>query len=1328
MTRLAFHSAPRHPTTNAAHATETGRAGAERERGHWTAEKSAVQSGERERKRRLEEAASDEGVEEARSAAARDKEHRVGRGLRGGQEVGREGIGMQHTHGRDGRGSNMVSVGKRGKRKLGALTRVRVPADEKRGTQSGTDYEPGEEDEASSSAPGGADANAVPISSVKRQQMRHCKGKLTDACVILVDDKPPGTCTSIALAKLGGSVHRKDTAEEDFDEADSHSRRFVPGLKFEKETGKLMDMVPLFGSDRTAVKGKTFLRDDRCIDLVGILKYGTEQEQRAFWEALRLEKACRAKERAQHAKLDPSDPTSVAQHLAFLVSQGKAPKQEAAMGVVRELSRPLDMQARLVLSKHLLRAHLDGAAGPSSALVDRDFGRCVGAREDAAQEPRRPDARVGQEGSVNTKATLMRDYAKLIYGKDGVKQAISSLSPHAAASGARNFALAASNSSGPNQSALGTAPVQSLSRNITAYQSSSRNITSAYQQPITMLHAWQQQPASGSEAPVAACGGGMPMHSYQAQLLGLYRHQLSMAHQQQECGNVGAVSVSLAPMLALSAQLLARSAHGLQRPCVGLEGNSYQSTGIDGAPAACTGTLSLDEQTQAFAQKVKIRFATQTEVLPKLHLLLKSFANNMVSSQSEQEKDAVLQELRAHLSRLFHRHEDLMTELLNIVNVVEPMRRVPNIKGITCRSHHDALASVSLDIATNVASQHRRTDSAAFTCAQPKADAAFHARSGAISVGGGGGASVVCRVQADAQAAAHDKVTVAAIGCAMDEDAGSIAMSGAQAQKVALHVPIVRAASPGRLPPQPYQHAHDKSLAVAEGASCVASAGEAAAILVDDNPKAWLKDLDASPSEADASARAPTPILHPCVCAGADKGPESVEHGAADEGIVAAETASQQTIDNHLKESCVDFVIVSRRDQVALKPGLQAERQEQSRTQQSQEVHPKQMPASSPESNAAGNAVSCHDMVSESCESQMKSVGGSDDETVASAACASSEEHVHSSSDAALHATALGSQEDCAGETAQTARVTGMREVADIRLSAEANTEEEQVIGGESGAGTLVEDHGVVNRELVSSTQSSPLGAMLFGFSASFSPLLVPAAGGKDPTDSLADTLAGIDESTPEVHSDHHALDPPITPKSANSASEISRHMSTSTVTGPYLIGHTSCSRGDQAGTGGSQGAGMIGAKSNFDGSLALSALEGRENVDEDAESSQTAPRIFELTAQLDRNSSMVSPWSAGSSSSLHTSRNLLVPQQGVLRQGDSGPSSMLARRAAAGPSGVRIVSSTQCVDEEQGYTAHTPLVHIPKVPPGNTCSAGFSLPNATRKHVVSFEAAFGLL
>jgi hypothetical protein len=178
--------------------------------------------------------------------------------------------------------------------------------------------------------------------------------------------------------------------------------------------------------------------------------------------------------------------------------------------------------------------------------------------------------------------------------------------------------------------------------------------------------------------------------------------------------------------------------------------------------------------------------------------------------------------------------------------------------------------------------------------------------------------------------------------------------------------------------------------------------------------------------------------------------------------------------------------------------------------------------------------------------------------------------------------------------------------------------------------------------------------------------------------------------------------------------------MSGSTVTGSYLIGHTSFSRGDQAGAGGSQGAGMIGAKPN--------RFESRENVDEDAENSQTAPRIFEQTAQLDRKSSMVSPWSAGSSSSLHTSRNLLVPQQGVLRPGDSGPSSMLARRAAAGPSGVCIASSTQGVDEEQVYTAQTPLVRIPKVPPGNACSAGFSLPNTTRKHFVSFEAAFGLL
>ena len=139
----------------------------------------------------------------------------------------------------------------------------------------------------------------------------------------------------------------------------------------------------------------------------------------------------------------------------------------------------------------------------------------------------------------------------------------------------------------------------------------------------------------------------------------------------------------------------------------------------------------------------------------------------------------------------------------------------------------------------------------------------------------------------------------------------------------------------------------------------------------------------------------------------------------------------------------------------------------------------------------------------------------------------------------------------------------------------------------------------------------------------------------------------------------------------------------------------------------------MIGAKPN--------RFEGRENVDEDAENSQMPPRIFELFAQLDRKSSMVSPLSAGASSSLHASKNLLVPQQGVLRPGDSGPSSMLARRAAAGPSGARMSSSTQGVDEEQG-------VRIPKVAPVNACSAGFALPNKTRKHVVSFEAAFGLL
>ena len=1304
LTRLASHSAPRHQTAYVMHVTEAGGAGAER--GQRSAEKTAVQRGERERKRRLEEAASDEVVEDVGSAA-RDKEYPLGRGPRGGLEGVRQGIfdvGMQQSNGRHGRASTIASVGKKGKRKLGAKTGDGAPAEEERGTQSGSDHEPAEEDEASSSA---THVGAVLISSAKRQRMRQCKGKLTEACVVLVHDKPPGTCTSVVLAKFGSSVQRREAAEEDCEEEDSSSKHFVPGLEFEKETGKLMDMIPLFGSDRAAVKGKNFLRDDRSIDLFGILKYGTEQEQQVFWEALRVEKACKAKERARHAKVDLSDPTSVAQHLAFMVSQGKTPKKGAA----------------LALSKHLLRAHLDGAAGPASAIADGESSRYVRAREDAAQEL--PNAGVENAESGNAKATLIRDYAKLIYGKDGVKQAISSLSPPAAPSVARSNAEAAATAPAPSRFALGPGPVNLSSRNITGYRHN-------------MLHAWQPQPVSAPEAPMAASGGGAPMSSYQSQLLGMYHQQISMAQQQQACGSPGAVPVPrLAPMLALSAQIFDRALPGLQRPSDG----RYHRAGINEATARSANKVSLDVQIQGFVHKVKIRFALEAEVFPKFNLLLKSFANQMGATQSDQERDTVLRELREHVSSLFQCHEDLVAELLNIV---EPLRN---------GAPHRNYASAPRDMATEVASEHRRTESATFTCAQPEAGVSLSHRTESQTFAGAGAA---CRGQAD--------LGHAAAGCAIQEDLGALAAHSGQAEMImALEGPILNAASPCHRPPQAGHH-DDQCVGTSDDASGMASLQEAG---VHDDPKAWLKEVDASLCEAgdataraptpvlevdaplceagdataraptpileidvplreaedgtaraptpilevdaplceagDATARAPTPILHPGACA--DGEPEGVEQAPADGASIA--DVGQETVDDHLKETCVDPLSVSGRDQVAVEPVLHAEREERSsaqetqEAQEAQEAQSQQMQAPSSETDTAVAADPCKGLP-DPCAGQTKSPREKGDEKEASAACASCDEHAGRSDGASPVAPAADFQEDIAGKTTLTA---GMACTEDVRVPADAHIEEgepQQVGGGDSGAGTSSEDQGVLNRVVAPCTPNSPQGPLQSGFSASLSPLLLPAASDNVPPD-LADTFAGIDESVAEAHVKHYAVALPTAPKSS----------------GPHLQSRKSFSDGGPAGSGGMHDAGMLGAEA--------ARFEGRKGVDEDAENSQPATHCFESTAQLDRRSGMESERPAGNASSLRVSRNVLDPQQGVVRPGAPGPSSMLARRAAAGPAGGLMASSNQGVDEQRGCTVQTPLVRVPKVSPGNACS-GFSLPHPHRKHVVSFEAAFGLL
>jgi hypothetical protein len=89
------------------------------------------------------------------------------------------------------------------------------------------------------------------------------------------------------------------------------------------------------------VVGDMYLRDDRAIDLFGHIKYGTEQDQQRCWKRIRLdidlESYSRKQAEEQFAKLDPADPTSVAQHLMVLGSQGKQPQKDVAIRVVREV-------------------------------------------------------------------------------------------------------------------------------------------------------------------------------------------------------------------------------------------------------------------------------------------------------------------------------------------------------------------------------------------------------------------------------------------------------------------------------------------------------------------------------------------------------------------------------------------------------------------------------------------------------------------------------------------------------------------------------------------------------------------------------------------------------------------------------------------------------------------------------------------------------------------------------------------------------------------------------------------------------------------------------
>lgn len=187
--------------------------------------------------------------------------------------------------------------------------------------------------------------------SAKKMRMRGCKTRLNACDVILQDGKPDGPCHMAAL------VQTKD-APKGRGEGDVNAT-FEPRLKFSRDKGKLADMVPLYGTDRSATgTHSNSLCNDAAIDLYAILKDGSEREQVKFWASMRAERAWKSREKRQYADLDATEATSVAQHLAFLIAQGKRPKKEVAVELVRELGQGLGSADKLALSKHLLKSHV----------------------------------------------------------------------------------------------------------------------------------------------------------------------------------------------------------------------------------------------------------------------------------------------------------------------------------------------------------------------------------------------------------------------------------------------------------------------------------------------------------------------------------------------------------------------------------------------------------------------------------------------------------------------------------------------------------------------------------------------------------------------------------------------------------------------------------------------------------------------------------------------------------------------------------------------------------------------------------------------------------
>ena len=122
---------------------------------------------------------------------------------------------------------------------------------------------------------------------------------------------------------------------------------FVPRLKFNKGTGTLSTMIPLYGQDRKetppdGMRARSCLVDDRAIDLYALLKFApsaAEQQrwQMLFWDRRRKERDEKRKRDSQWMQVDVKDASSLARHLLFLAKGADAALASRVHRAVRKL-------------------------------------------------------------------------------------------------------------------------------------------------------------------------------------------------------------------------------------------------------------------------------------------------------------------------------------------------------------------------------------------------------------------------------------------------------------------------------------------------------------------------------------------------------------------------------------------------------------------------------------------------------------------------------------------------------------------------------------------------------------------------------------------------------------------------------------------------------------------------------------------------------------------------------------------------------------------------------------------------------------------------------